>query len=229
MSSVLLLSGGLDSTALAAAYVARHGSLALDAVGVDYGQRHARELDAAANVARALSIRFDVIDLRAVGAMLSSALTGNGPVPHGHYADDNMRATVVPNRNAILLNVAVGIAASRGHGAVLTAVHAGDHPVYPDCRPEFVAAASLAATKGTEGIGDVHITAPFVHMTKARVVATGAAVGAPFDLTWSCYEGGERHCGRCGTCVERAEAFAEAVVHDPTDYADADYWRRVTA
>lgn len=227
--TVVLLSGGLDSTALASELVDTEGAGAVYALGVNYGQRHARELLSANAVAAHLGIDFGVVDLRAVGSMLSSSLTTDTPVPHGHYADDNMRATVVPNRNAIMLSVAVGIASSRGHDAVATAVHAGDHPVYPDCRPEFIQALSYAAQVGTEGIGNVRVIAPFVNLSKDEVLTTGQAVGAPYALTWSCYEGGELHCGRCGTCVERAEAFHLAGVEDPTDYADATFWQAVTA
>lgn len=226
MSGVVLLSGGLDSTVLSAKLADDLGRVNVDAVSIDYGQGHRRELDAAAEVAKHLGIRHDVVDLSGLGKLLRSALTTEGlAVPHGHYAADNMAATVVPNRNAILLMIAVGVAASRGHWYVATAVHAGDHPVYPDCRPEFIEAASAAATAGTAGMGDVKIMAPFSDMSKADIVAAGAAIKAPLSATWSCYGRGRLHCGRCGTCVERAEAFDLAGVSDPTEYADPAYWR----
>ena len=229
MSFVVLLSGGLDSTVLTARLVKSVGAENVDALGVNYGQRHERELRSAVAVAASLGVRYDVIDLAGLGPALASALTSPGAsVPHGHYTASNMAATVVPNRNAILLMVAAGVAAARGRAAVATAVHAGDHHVYPDCRPEFIAAASVAASKGTEGIGDVHVVAPFVDRTKASIVRMGELLGAPLDLTWSCYEGGAIHCGRCGTCVERAEAFHLAGVPDPTTYTDSTFWQETT-
>lgn len=226
--TLVLLSGGMDSTVLLAQTIARSGGDRVETLSVDYGQRHARELTAAAAIADHYRVPWDVADLASLATLLRSALTGHGDIPEGHYADATMRATVVPNRNAVLLMVAAGYAASRGLSCVATAVHAGDHPVYPDCRPEFIDAASAAATLGTQGIGDVQIVAPFVRMTKAQIAALGYAIDAPLDLTWSCYMGGGYHCGRCGTCVERAEAFAEAAIVDPTTYADPDYWRTAT-
>ena len=216
---IVLLSGGLDSTVLTAKMI--HDGDTVDAVSIHYGQRHARELTAAAQVAAHYGIRHDVIDLSALRPHLaSSALTGDTDVPEGHYAAGNMKATVVPNRNMIMLAVAAGIAADRGHRTVATAVHAGDHPVYPDCRPEFIQAVSTATGLGTAGYGDVQVYAPFAWMTKTQVAALGAELGAPVGLSWSCYQGGDQHCGRCGTCVERYEAFRAARVPDPTRYAD---------
>lgn len=226
--TLVLLSGGMDSTALLAV-VATSGHDPIVTVSIDYGQRHAVELEAARNVAAHYDVPHLVLDLSPLAQHLTSALTGDSDVPHGHYSAANMAATVVPNRNAIMLMAAVGVAASRGLGRVVTAVHAGDHPIYPDCRPEFITAASKAAQLGTAGMGDVVITAPFVDMSKADIAAIGAAHHAPFHLSWSCYEGGERHCGRCGTCTERAEAFELAGVPDPTVYKDPTYWKQVTA
>lgn len=224
--TLVLLSGGMDSTSLLAR-VLREGRA--HALGVNYGQRHARELEAATAITAHYGVPFDVVDLRPLAPLLASALTGHADIPHGHYSADNMAATVVPNRNAIMLMVAVGVAASRGLDRVVTAVHAGDHPIYPDCRPDFIAAASHAAELGTAGMGDVSIEAPYVNMAKAEIAAEGWVNGAPLHLSWSCYEGGELHCGRCGTCVERAEAFYLAGVVDPTRYVDATYWKQVTA
>ena len=227
-TTVVLLSGGLDSTVLVGWLLNQRNDV--DTVSFDYGQRHRRELDAARAVAERYGVRHDVVDLTGVGRLLTgSALTDDVAVPHGHYAADNMAATVVPNRNMILLSVAVGIAAARGHQSVATAVHAGDHAVYPDCRPEFTRMASMTAQAATEGYGDVDILAPFVRRSKTDIAGLGADLDAPLNLTWSCYEGGDRHCGRCGTCVERWEAFRNAGIDDPTDYADPDYARRAVA
>lgn len=222
MKSLVLLSGGLDSTVATAALIAAGDHV--EAVSIHYGQRHDRELVAAAAVAGHYGIRHDVVDLTALRAHLTgSALTDDIDVPEGHYAEDTMRATVVPNRNAIMLMTAVGIAVARGLDQVVTAVHAGDHFVYPDCRPEFIADADATARAGTAGFGDVSVLAPFVYRTKADIARLSADYDAPIALSWSCYKGGEVHCGRCGTCVERHEAFRLAGVTDPTTYADPEF------
>jgi 7-cyano-7-deazaguanine synthase len=141
-------------------------------------------------------------------------------VPHGHYAAPNMAITVVPNRNAILLSISYGVAVAEGAEVVATGVHAGDHFVYPDCRPEFIKAFDEMQKTAVEGFGDglLRLYAPFVEWSKADIVATGARLDVPYADTWSCYEGGEVHCGECGTCVERREAFQLAGVQDPTIY-----------
>lgn len=217
-ATVCLLSGGMDSTTLLA-HLLEQGEQVC-ALGVHYGQRHARELDAARAVADHYRVDFDVADLSALRPLLTgSALTDDVSVPHGHYAEETMRATVVPNRNAIMLSVAAGVAVSRGAHSVATAVHAGDHFIYPDCRPEFITVLSAATALGTDGFGNVSITAPFVAMTKTEICARAAAIGAPLHLTWSCYEGGDIHCGACGTCYERREAFTDSGTPDPTAYA----------
>lgn len=226
--TLALLSGGMDSTSLVGVLLARGETV--DAVSINYGQRHDRELRSAKAVADHYGITHDVIDLSVLAASLESALTSHDDieVPDGHYTNLTMRATVVPNRNAIMLMVAAGIAASRGHEYVATAVHSGDHFIYPDCRPEFIEAASHCAELGTATFGDVKIKAPFVEITKADIVSAGVEVNAPFELSWSCYKGGDIHCGRCGTCVERAEAFHLSGHPDPTIYADAEFWRTET-
>lgn len=213
-SSVVLLSGGMDSAVLLA-----HVEDPRLALSVDYGQRHRRELEAAAALAAYYEVEHLTLDLSGWGTLLTgSSLTDSTvPVPLGHYAAPTMAATVVPNRNAVLLMAAAGIAAARNIDVVATAVHAGDHPVYPDCRPEFIDAAASAALAGTGGA--VTIIAPFVHMTKTDVAARGATLDVPLELTWSCYQGGTVHCGRCGTCTERREAFRDAGLADPTEYA----------
>lgn len=223
---VVLLSGGLDSTTLIAHYHALDEPLL--PLGIHYGQRHARELTAADAVCAHYGLDYQTVDLSILSTLLAgSALTdADVAVPHGHYAAPSMAQTVVPNRNAILLSVAAGYAASQGARAVATAVHAGDHAIYPDCRPEFIAALSHATEIATDTVGPaglpVQIVAPFVAWTKAEIVRYGAVFAAPYALTWSCYEGGAVHCGQCGTCVERREAFALAGITDPTTYASAE-------
>lgn len=228
MKTIVICSGGLDSVSLAHVLSAR-GELSR-LVSFDYGQRHRKELDCAAACARRLGVPHHLIDLRPLGAALSgSALTDALDVPDGHYAEETMRITVVPNRNAIMLAIAYGIAAANGDEAVATAVHGGDHFIYPDCRPAFTEAFDRMQRAALDGYAEVALVTPFVHRTKADIVTAGAAVQTPFAETWSCYKGGARHCGRCGTCVERREAFDLAGVADPTDYEDADFWRRAVA
>lgn len=226
MRITVLLSGGLDSTVLAAKLL-DDGHL-VAALSVDYGQRHRRELAAARLVAQSLGVAHHVVDLTGVAGVMdpqSSALLGAATVPHGHYAADNMAATVVPGRNLVMIAAAAAVASSRGDEAVAIAAHAGDHPIYPDCRSEFLDAAQAAVALGCPGLDVLY---PFANASKADIVATGDDLGAPMELTWSCYEGGELHCGRCGTCVERAEAFVLAGVDDPTLYADRAFFREVT-
>ncbi|AJE48066.1 7-cyano-7-deazaguanine synthase QueC [Celeribacter indicus] len=228
MRTLVICSGGLDSVTLAD-LVAQEGHLSR-LVSFDYGQRHARELDHAARAAARLGVPHHLIDMRAIGAALTgSALTDDIEVPDGHYAEETMRITVVPNRNAILLAVAYGIAAAEGDTAVATAVHGGDHFIYPDCRPAFTAAFAAMQEAALDGYATVTLLTPFVHRSKADIVAEGARLGTPFADTWSCYRGGARHCGRCGTCVERREAFALAGVPDPTVYEDPEFWTDAVA
>jgi len=215
VKQILIYSGGLDSTTLL--YHLRGGGHELRCLGIDYGQRHGRELDSANDICQRLDVPFRREDLRSIQPLLAgSALTDSVPVPHGHYTAESMKQTVVPNRNMIMLAVAIGWAVSLKFDAVAYAAHAGDHAIYPDCRPEFIETMDRAA-----GLCDwhrVHIERPFVNKTKTDIVQLGAQLGVPFELTWSCYEGVMRHCGKCGTCVERPEAFALAGVIDPTDY-----------
>ena len=228
MKTVVVCSGGLDSVTLAHLVADTRDLTRL--VSFDYGQRHAKELEFAARAATRLGVPHDVIDMRGIGAVLTgSALTQDDvEVPDGHYAEDTMRITVVPNRNAIMLTVAYGIAAAHGDNAVATAVHGGDHFIYPDCRPEFTRAFEVMQNQALDGYANVSLFTPFVEIPKADIVTIGARHNVPFGETWSCYKGGANHCGRCGTCVERREAFAIAGVDDPTTYDDPDYWQTVT-
>lgn len=199
-------------------------------ISFDYGQRHDRELAFAVRAAQHLDARHHLVDLSALASVLTgSALTDMTiDVPDGHYRDESMRATVVPNRNAIFLSVATGLAVAIGADTVAIAVHAGDHPIYPDCRPAFIAAFEQQARLANEGFShpDLRIEAPFLASTKVDIVRLGAELGVDLAATWSCYRGGDRHCGTCGTCVERREAFHDAGVIDPTAYARADQENR---
>jgi 7-cyano-7-deazaguanine synthase len=212
--TAVLLSGGLDSSTLLGSRI----DSVSRAIVIRYGQRHAREIKAAHEVAMFYGVPLVEVDLSSFGAALpGNALTGATSVPHGHYAHESMKATVVPYRNLAFLAVAAGIAAAHGDAEVAIATHAGDHPIYSDCRPDFIAAARHALGVGHEP--HVNLSAPFLMLDKAAIVRVGRDAGVPFELTWSCYEGGALHCGRCGTCVERREAFAIARVTDPTEYA----------
>lgn len=209
----------MDSVTLA--YLLASEGYDLHLLSVEYGQRHSKELRYAGLCANRLGAKFDVVDISGVGRLLSgSALTDDVPVPHGHYAAQNMALTVVPNRNAIMLAIAYGVAVSEDAVVVAAGVHAGDHYVYPDCRPGFVEAFDKMQREAVEGFGDesLRLYAPFVYKTKAEIVEIGTCLGVPYADTWSCYEGEEVHCGLCGTCNERKEAFELAGVPDPTEY-----------
>lgn len=214
--SLLVLSGGMDSTTMLHEYKERIAA----AVTFDYGSNHnAREIECARENCRMLGIEHIVIPLSFMKEYFkSSLLEGAEAIPEGHYADDNMRSTVVPFRNGIMLSVAAGLAESRGLRHVMLANHGGDHTIYPDCRPRFVDAMSEAIRLGTfEGLT---ILAPYTHISKSDIAVRGKKIGMDYALTYSCYKGGERHCGRCGTCVERREAMADAGIDDPTEYED---------
>lgn len=225
MKAVLIASGGMDSATLA--YYYADLGYALTLVGFDYGQRHKKELESLKNLGEELMADVKIVDLSVLGQHLhgSSLTSKDVEVPDGHYAQETMKATVVPNRNAIMLSIATGIAISEKADLVATGVHAGDHFIYPDCRPEFIQNLDVALRLATEGFSeeDFHIEAPFVAITKADIAALGYRLGVPYEKTWSCYKGGEIHCGRCGTCVERIEAFIESGTPDLTEYADKEF------
>ena len=213
---VLILSGGMDSTTLLYDYQDR---IAL-AVTFDYGSKHnAREIPFARLHCQRLGIEHLVIPLSFMQQYFtSSLLQGGDDIPEGHYAEENMKSTVVPFRNGIMLSVAVGLAESRHLQYVMMANHGGDHTIYPDCRPDFVSAFDQAAKAGTfEGVG---LLSPYTNWTKGDIARRGKELGIDYAETWSCYNGGDVHCGRCGTCVERREAMAEAGIDDRTPYAE---------
>lgn len=222
--SVLILSGGMDSVTL---LYDQQERIAL-AVTFNYGSKHnEREIPFAQLHCQRLGIEHLVIPLDFMERYFtSSLLKGGDEIPEGHYAEENMRSTVVPFRNGIMLSIAVGLADSRGLNHVMMANHGGDHTIYPDCRPEFVRAMSEAARTGTsfasqDGKGEhpgVTLLCPFTNMTKSMIAARGADLGLNYAETWSCYKGGNHHCGRCGTCVERHEALVDAGIADPTEY-----------
>lgn len=228
LRTLVICSGGLDSVTLAHKIAAEQELAGL--LSFDYGQRHRKELEFAAACARTLGVSHDIVDISTVTAVLTgSALTDNVDVPDGHYAEDSMKITIVPNRNPIMLTIAFGAAAARKADAVAAAFHGGDHFIYPDCRPDFAEAFGRMQDKALEGFADIRLLTPFIHISKADIVTEGARLNTPFLDTWSCYKGGIQHCGRCGTCVERQEAFHLAGVADPTRYEDSNYWQQAVA
>ena len=216
MKSIVVHSGGMDSTVLL--YQLVKAGDEVKTISVDYGQRHKKEILQAKAMADSLGVDHQEADLSSISNLLSSALTSADiDIPEGHYAEDNMKATVVPNRNMILLSVATGWAISQKFDRVAYAAHSGDHAIYPDCRTEF--ADVLGQAIEMADWQKVSLYRPFVDINKADIAKLGHELGVPFEMTWSCYKGEELHCGKCGTCVERREAFYLAGVEDPTTYA----------
>lgn len=214
--ALVLLSGGMDS-----AVALRHSMAEYDivlALSFDYDSKHnAKELPMAAIQARDWGIPHEIVDITAISRHLNSALLKQGgEIPTGDYDESNMAQTVVPFRNGIMLSIAAGVAESHQAQALVIAAHSGDHSLYPDCRPEFTQAMSSAISAGT--YDSIQVMAPFIHMTKAQIAARGQELGVDFAKTWSCYKGEDLHCGECGTCRERRQAFAEAGIPDPTLY-----------
>ena len=229
--AIVVLSGGLDSTTMlyrVAKYDFRpHEVLALS---FNYGQRHVTELQYASHSCTRLGVDWHLVDMECVQALLpGSALTSDVEVPEGHYADETMKATVVPNRNSIMANVAIGAAVGFGATRLYLGVHAGDHPVYPDCRPEFILELQKLAMVANEGFisEDFKIECPWLFIEKEHIAGQAHSMGLDFRYTWSCYKGVINHCGRCSTCVERLEAIAIAgLTHlDNTEYDDTEFWK----
>ena len=213
-NSVIIVSGGMDSITL----LYDHKDEIALGISFDYGSNHnAREIPFAKMHCERLGIKHITINLDFMHQYFkSSLLDGAEAIPEGHYADDNMKSTVVPFRNGIMLSIAIGIAESNNLDQVFIANHGGDHTIYPDCRPEFINAIDAAATAGT--YNNVKVVAPYTKITKSDIARTGKKLGIDYTETWSCYKGGEVHCGKCGTCVERKEALAEAGIEDKTIY-----------
>ena len=216
MKTLVLLSGGMDS--VTALHWARSEHDVVGAVSFDYGAKHNhREIPLAAWHCGQSGIHHDVIELDFVNRLFASdLLKSGGEVPEGHYADENMKKTVVPFRNGIMLAIACGIAESRGAEGLVIAAHAGDHAIYPDCRESFMQSMASAMREGT--YAKIELLRPFIHLDKAGIAKLGASLNVDYGKTWSCYKGGEVHCGKCGTCVERIEAFKLAGLDDPTVY-----------
>lgn len=219
-TAVALVSGGMDSVTLLA-----YAAVMFDrviAVSFDYGQRHVRELACAQWQAEHRGASFQRIKLPVGDQLTGSSLTDPAvPVPHGHYSEETMRQTVVPGRNAMMISAAWGIAATASASVVATAVHAGDHFIYPDCRPEFIASLNHSLRLGTEGhrLDEMRIWAPFLWFSKIEILRLGDVLGVDYSHSWTCYEGGDIACGQCGACRERLEAFEVNAMRDPLKYA----------
>jgi len=216
MKTVHVMSGGMDSTALL--YQLLDEGAEVKCISFNYGQRHSKELSYASNTCNSLNVPFHVCDVSGVKELMkgSSQTDDSVPVPHGHYEEENMKKTVVPNRNMIMLSMATAYAISSGYDSVSYAAHHGDHAVYPDCRVEFVEAMRMAIDLCDWN--KVNIYAPYLDKRKEDIASIGDRLNVPWEKTWSCYEGEELHCGKCGTCQERIEAFEIAKVKDPTQY-----------
>lgn len=255
--AIAIFSGGLDSTTLV--YDMLERGYTPHCLSFDYGQKHKKELVYAFITCEKLGLRHEVIDLSGITSLIdTSALLDDGiPIPEGHYAADNMAQTVVPNRNMMMLSIAGAVAVAEKAVTIGIGVHAGDHAVYPDCRPEFTELVSQALWVGNEGFHNFGarkgeedeygtfwgvLYAPFLQKSKADIAYRALELNVPLHETWSCYKGAAIHCGRCGTCVERLEAIDEAtgrhplqtlqkrgLVVDETEYADTKFWREAVA
>ena len=214
--AAIILSGGMDSVTMLHEYAE---DIAL-AITFDYGSNHAANEIAMAKLnCQRLGIPHLILPLTDIFRHVhSSLLEGADAIPEGHYAEENMKSTVVPFRNGIMLSVACAIAEDKGLRRVMIANHGGDHTIYPDCRPAFIDAMSSAMQAGT--FAGVTVWAPYTNITKADIARHGKRLGLDYRDTWSCYKGGKKHCGKCGTCVERREALAEAGIPDLTEYEE---------
>jgi 7-cyano-7-deazaguanine synthase len=213
---IVLVSGGMDS--VTALYESCRLHQVVAGISFNYGSKHnAREIPFAVHHCRALGIPHEVIRLDFIDALFKSdLLKSGGDVPDGHYEEANMKSTVVPFRNGIMLSIAAGFAESLEAQGLVIAAHAGDHAIYPDCREDFMRSMGDAIRLGT--YARIEVIRPFIAMSKAQIAARGMKLGVDFSHTWSCYRGAQFHCGKCGTCVERREAFIVGRIADPTKY-----------
>lgn len=212
---VVIFSGGMDSFTVLNKAI-RDGKQVF-ALSFDYGQRHKKELDFAARACELLSVEHKIVDISAINQLIGgSSLTSDIDVPEGHYEQESMKQTVVPNRNMILLSMAVGYAVSLEANQVYYGAHSGDHAIYPDCRPEFVLKMNdVCAIANYEA---VEIHCPYLDVSKSDILTDGLKMGLDYGLTWTCYNGREKACGQCGACQERLEAFCDNQQTDPLDY-----------
>jgi len=212
---VVIYSGGMDSFTLLNQAIAQGKKVY--ALSFNYGQKHAKELHYAQKVCDDLALPHKIVDITAIHQLLlGSSLTDDIEIPEGHYEEDSMKSTVVPNRNMILLSLAIAYAVSIKAESVYYGAHGGDHAIYPDCRPEFIE--KMAAVSKVANYEDIDIIAPFQNINKTEILNKGLAMGLDYSKTWTCYNGRERACGKCGACQERLEAFSENGLTDPITY-----------
>lgn len=212
---VVVYSGGMDSFTLLNK-VQKQG-LEVYALSFNYGQRHVKELHVAESVCQELGVHYKVVDISAINGLIGgSSLTSNIDIPEGHYEEESMKSTVVPNRNMILLSLAVGYAVSLESNKVFYGAHSGDHAIYPDCRPEFVERMNDVCK--IANYEEVEIVTPYLDQSKIEILADGIAMNLDYRNTWTCYNGREKSCGKCGACQERLEAFERNGVVDPLEY-----------
>lgn len=212
MKTIIVFSGGMDSTTLL--YKLLSEGKEVKAISFNYGQRHKKELKYAAKTCAKLGIEHKIVDMRFLKDLVSnSALTSDVAVPEGHYESETMKLTVVPNRNMIMASIAIGWAVNLDYDEVALGVHAGDHAIYPDCRPEFITA--LGGIASVANFKAIHIYTPFLLKDKGDIVIAGKELNVDYSLAWTCYKGGRRPCGKCGACQERKEAFLKANLKDP--------------
>ena len=213
--AVLILSGGLDSTTLM--YDLLNKGIEVHAISFFYGQKHSKELECAHTLCDKLNVPHKIINLEVLNEVAPSALTRSEiEVPEGQYDSDNMKATIVPNRNMVMLALATTYAISIGANYVAYGAHAGDHTIYPDCRPKFVK--HMTGAIASCDWSKVELLVPYLYMTKGEIVKVGLSLGVDYSSTWTCYKGGDKACGKCGSCIERLEAFAFANAEDPIEY-----------
>lgn len=215
--AVAVISGGLDSTVMV--YQLLEENYAVKLLSFDYGQKHIHELEVAYATAKRLGLDHEVVDLYSCRRLLSSALTSYQRIPEGHHSDPEMVANTVPNRNAIMLSIAFGWAASLNYNTVAIGIEGSEHSIYPDCRQPFLSAFWNMEYQSLLGYGTIDLVTPLASMSKVEVVKRGDRLAVPFEQTYSCYNGGVLHCGRCGACSKRIEAFKLANILDPTEYA----------
>jgi 7-cyano-7-deazaguanine synthase len=246
--ALVVLSGGLDSTTLLYMAVKQLGAENVKAISFNYGQRHWKELRFAGHSCGDFGIPRKLVDISFLKVLFQnsgSSLVTEEDVPEGHYAEDTMKSTVVPNRNMIMASIAAGYAISENIDSLWLGVHAGDHFVYPDCRPRFFNVLNAAICIGNDSFGPIgevipgaelqrFVHTPFINISKADIAIEALRLGVPLEGTWSCYKGDTVHCGKCGTCVERLEAINEAIHYhdgygrhyvDGTAYADTEFWK----
>ncbi len=217
---IIILSGGMDSTTLLYEMFSTYSQV--EAISFNYGQRHKKELEAASKTCKKLGIPHKIVDITCINELVQgSALTSDIDVPEGHYEEENMKATVVPNRNMILASMAIGYAVSKDFDAVALGVHAGDHAIYPDCRPLFVDALRVIAR--VANYKEIEVMTPYLYLDKTKIIARGQNFNVDYSNTWTCYKGKEKACGKCGSCQERMEAFTNNHLIDPLDYEERNY------